>query len=415
MSDQPKKKKLGSVPRNVWALGITSFFTDISSEMILNLLPLFLFNVLGVKTSLIGLIEGIAETTASIIKIFSGYFSDRLGKRKWLSVTGYALSAISKPLLYFANTWGWVLGVRFADRTGKGIRTAPRDALIADSIDESQRGISFGLHRAADTAGAMIGLIIAAVVIWWAQAGELTLSQDTFKTVVLISIIPGVLGVLSIALGAQENISEKKKAQAPSLSLKGFGRRYKIFLFIVVLFTLGNSSDAFIILRAQERGLSVLQVMGMLITFNLIYALISTPAGSLSDRIGRKKLVIGGWIIYGLIYLGFAGSREGWHIWGLYALYGIYYGAVEGTAKALVVDLVKPEQRGTAFGLYHAAIGLTALPASVIAGVLWQGVGGWTGFGASAPFFFGAGMALLAAFLFVVWLPSAEKKVVERT
>jgi len=404
-----RKKGLRVIPRNVWALGLTSFFTDISSEMVLNLVPLFLFNVLGVKTSLIGLIEGIAETTASLLKIFSGYISDRIGQRKWLTASGYGLSTISKPLLYFATSWAGVLGVRFADRTGKGIRTAPRDALIADSVKENQRGLSFGLHRAADTGGAMLGLIIAALVIWGAQAGLHTLTRDTFQKVVLLSIIPGVLGVLSVVFGAQEVGRKPGLVKLPSLSLQGFDTRFRAFLFILVLFTLGNSSDAFLILRAQERGLSVLQVMGMLITFNLIYALISTPAGALSDRVGRRRLIIGGWFVYSLVYLGFAGASAGWQVWGFYALYGIYYGLVEGTAKAFVADLVLPEQRGTAYGLYNAAVGLTAFPASLIAGVLWQGVGRWSGFGPSAPFFFGAGIALMAVLLLGIWLPGLKK------
>ena len=401
---------LRRLPRNVWALGLTSFFTDISSEMVFNLLPLFLYNVLGIRTSLIGLIEGIAETTASLLKIFSGYISDRLGKRKWLTATGYTLSAITKPLLYFANTWGWVLGVRFTDRVGKGIRTAPRDALIADSINAKTRGLAFGIHRAADTAGAMLGLILAAGVVWTVQAGVQTLEKSTFQTVVLISIIPGILGVLSIVLGAQDTDGGQRPAQVPRLSLKGFDGRFKGFLLIVVLFTLGNSSDAFLILRAQERGLTVLQVMGMLITFNLIYAVISTPAGALSDRIGRRTLVIGGWLVYGLIYLGFALSKTGGQVWVLYALYGLYYGMVEGTAKAFVADLVPKEQRGTAYGVYNAAVGLTAFPASFIAGLLWQGAGGWSGFGASAPFYFGAAMAILAVTLFGFWLPRLTGK-----
>jgi MFS family permease len=404
MTSETTKPSVRNLPRNVWALGLTSFFTDISSEMVFNLLPLFLYNVLGLRTSLIGLIEGIAETTASLLKIFSGYLSDRLGQRKWLTTVGYALSALSKPWLYFATTWGWVLGVRFTDRVGKGIRTAPRDALIADSINDQTRGLAFGLHRAADTAGAMVGLIIAAGVVWGLQAADQNLELNTFQTIVLISIIPGMLGVLSIALGARDTQS-KRPAQLPRLSLQGFDIRFKAFLVIIVLFTLGNSSDAFLILRAQERGLSVLQVMGMLITFNLIYAVIATPAGALSDRIGRRKLVMGGWLVYGLIYLGFALSRTGGQVWALYALYGVYYGMVEGTAKAFVADLVPKEQRGTAYGVYNAAVGLTAFPASFIAGVLWQGAGSWVGFGAGAPFFFGAGMALLAVGLFGFWLP----------
>jgi len=394
-----KQSPLSRLPRNVWIVTATSFLTDISSEMIINLIPLFLANVLGVRTAVIGLIDGVAETTASLMKIYSGWLSDKIGKRKWLTVTGYALSTIAKPFLYFAGTWGWVLGVRFADRMGKGVRTAPRDALIAASIHEDQRGMAFGLHRAGDTAGAMIGLMIAAGIVWAAQSGTTELTRATFQTIVLASIIPAVLAVLVLALGARE-VAVAKTSSVPIFSLRGMDRRFKIFLGVLVLFTLGNSSDAFIILRGQERGLSVLQVMGMLITFNLVYTLLAGPLGALSDKVGRRKLMIGGWLAYGLVYLGFALSGAGWQVWGLYALYGSYYAATEGTAKALVADLVPAEQRGTAYGLFNAAVGLTALPASLLAGLLWQGVGTWTGFGAAAPFYFGASLALVAGILF---------------
>jgi len=390
---------LRSLPRNIWVLTATSFLTDISSEMIVYLIPLFLANVLKTGTAVIGLIEGIAETTASLMKIYSGALSDRLGKRKWLTVAGYGLSTIAKPFLYFAETWHWVLGVRFSDRLGKGIRTAPRDALVADSINDKQRGLAFGLHRAGDTAGAFLGLGIAAVIVWLTQAGAADLTRRTFQIAVLVSIVPAALAVLVLALGARD-VGGEGKSKAPILSLKGMDKRLKAFLLVVILFTLGNSSDAFIILRGQERGLDVLQVMLMLMTFNLIYASLSGPLGALSDKIGRRKLIIGGWIAYGLVYLGFALSHTGWQIWTLFGLYGIYYAASEGVGKALIADLVAPERRGTAYGLYNAAVGLTAFPASLIAGVLWQGLGSWTGFGASAPFFFGAVMALLAGLLF---------------
>jgi MFS family permease len=393
------------LPRNVWVLSVTSFLTDISSEMILNLLPLFLANVLGAGTAVIGLIEGLAETTTSLFKVFSGWLSDRLGQRKWLTVAGYGLSTLAKPLLYFASSWSWVLGVRFADRVGKGIRTAPRDALIADSIDESQRGLSFGLHRAMDTAGAFIGLFIAAAVIWAIQARGGVLQRVTFQTVVLLSIVPAVVAVLVLAFGARDIPRRDGAARAASLTLKGFDARFRGFLLILVLFTLGNSSDAFLILRAQERGLSVLGVMGALLALNLVYTLVSSPAGVLSDRIGRRRVIVGGWLIYGLAYLGFALAGAGWQIWLLYALYGVYYGMTEGVARALVADMVRPEQHGTAYGVYNAAVGVTALPASLIAGLLWQGIGPWEGLGPAAPFLFGAGLALLAALLMTVWLP----------
>ncbi len=396
-----------SLPRNVWAVTLTSFLTDISSEMLTNLLPLFLSEVLGVKTNIIGLIEGIAETTASLLKVFSGWLSDMLGARKWLTVAGYALSTAAKPFLYFATTWTAVLGVRFADRVGKGIRTAPRDALVADSIDENHRGLAFGLHRAGDTGGAFVGILIAMAIVAATQRGAVALERGTFQTAVLISIIPAALAVLALALTARD-VPVSRKSAAPSLSLREFDARFKGFLLIVVLFTLGNSSDAFLILRANKLGLNVLGVLGMVATFNLVYTLVSGPAGALSDRIGRKRLLVAGWLTYGLIYLGFALARAGWHVWTLYALYGVYYGTVEGTAKALVADIVQPEQRGTAYGVYNAAIGLVALPASLIAGVLWQGVFGWAGLGPSAPFLFGAALATAAAILMAVWLPRVK-------
>jgi MFS family permease len=392
---------LKSLPRNVWAVTLTSFLTDISSEMLVYLLPLFLFNILGVKTNVIGLIEGVAETTASLLKVFSGWLSDKLGQRKWLAVAGYGLSTLSKPFFFIVNTWEQVLVVRFADRLGKGLRTAPRDALVADSVDEKQRGFAFGLHRAGDTAGAFLGIFIALSVVWVTQRTTLTLTLSTFHLLVIISTVPAVLAVIGLAVLAQETPIPKEKRQAPQLSLAGFDARFKLFLLIVVLFTLGNSSDTFLVLRAQAAGLPVLGVLGMMMTFTFVYTLVSGPAGALSDKIGRRRLIIGGWLVYGVIYLGFANVTAGWQAWALMGVYGIYYGTTEGVAKAYVADLVKPEQRGTAYGVFNAAIGLTAFPASFIAGILWQGAFGWNGFGPGAPFYFGAVMALGACGLLV--------------
>lgn len=395
MTDRPNPLRLS---RNIWVTTITSFLTDISSEMVLNLVPLFLANVLGVSTGVIGLIEGIAEATSSLLKGVSGWLSDRLGKRKQLAVLGYALSTVSKPLFYFVTSSAGALAVRFADRVGKGIRTAPRDALIADSSTAEQRGIAFGLHRAGDTAGAVIGLVIALLVVLATQAQSLELSRETFQTLVIIGIVPALLGVIVLAVGARE-VAMKQAPTATTSTNAQLPRRFKFFLLTVIVFTLGNSSDAFIVLRAQERGLNVAGVLGMLITFNLIYSLFSSPLGALSDKIGRKRVLIGGWAIYGILYLGFAAATIATHIWIIYSLYGLYYAAFEGTSKAMIADLIAPEQRGTAYGIYHTAVGLTALPASVIAGVVWQGVGDWQGFGASAPFVLGAGLALCAALL----------------
>ena len=268
MENNTAKRKLHP---NVWVVTATSFFMDISSEMVVYLIPLFLANVLGVKTAIIGLIDGVAETTASLLKVYSGSLSDRLHNRKWLAVIGYGISAVTKPFFYFANTWGWVMGLRFSDRVGKGIRTAPRDALVAASTDEKNRGFAFGLHRAGDTAGAFIGIGIAALIVWLTQKGSLEITRVTFQTAVLVSVIPAVLAVLVLALGAVEVGEAGKGAEKKRLSFGQMGARFKIFLVVMILFTLGNSSDSFIILRAQERGLSVLQTLLMLMTFTAIY------------------------------------------------------------------------------------------------------------------------------------------------
>jgi MFS family permease len=395
------------LPRNVWAVGFTSFFMDISSEMVINILPLFLANVLGVQTSIIGLIEGIAEATASILKLFSGWLSDKMGGRKWLAVVGYALSAISKPFFYIASSWELIAGVRWADRVGKGIRTAPRDALVADSVTKEVRGLAFGFHRAMDTAGAMVGILIAVVVVWLAQKNTLDLSKSTFQTVVLISLLPAFLAVLSLAIGARD-VPVKGQRAAPKFSLRSMGKPFTVFLVIVSIFTLGNSSDAFLVLRAQNLGVTVIGILIMLAMFNLIYALISTPAGSLSDRIGRRRLIVGGWLVYALIYLGFAFAQADWQVWALYVVYGLYYGMAFGTANALVADLVPEHLRGTAYGTYNAIIGILAFPASLIAGLLWQGAGAWKGFGPSAPFLFGGTLALIAALLMAFWMPRIQ-------
>jgi MFS family permease len=392
------------LPRNVWAVGFTSFFMDVSSEMVLNILPLFLANVLGVQTSIIGLIEGVAEATASILKLFSGWLSDKMGGRKWLAVAGYGISALSKPFFYFANSWELIAGVRWADRIGKGIRTAPRDALVADSVTKETRGLAFGFHRAMDTAGAMMGLLVAAIVVWLAQANNLDLSKSTYQTVVLISLAPALLAVLSLVIGAKDVVVTSQRA-APKFSLRSMGKPFAIFLVIVSIFTLGNSSDAFLILRAQNLGISVTGILIMLVVFNLVYALVSTPAGALSDRVDRRRMIIGGWLVYAAIYLGFALAGEGWQVWLLYVVYGLYYGMAFGTANAMVADLVPANLRGTAYGTYNATIGLLAFPASLIAGLLWQGAGSWSGFGPSAPFLFGGTLALIAALLMAVWMP----------
>lgn len=406
--NKTERATLRDLPRNVWAVSLTSFLMDISSEMVINILPLFLFNVLGVRMSLIGVIEGIAEATASLLKLFSGWFSDRLRARKWLAVSGYAISALVKPFFYFANSWITIAAVRFTDRVGKGIRTAPRDALVADSVTEKTRGLAFGFHRAADTAGATLGLLVALGVVWYVQSNVVHLGESTFRIIVLVSLIPAALAVLTLAIGAQDVPVTGQRA-APKFVFKSLGKPFMVFMVIVSVFEIGNSSDAFLVLRAQERGLSVTGILSMLIVFNLVYTLVSTPAGALSDRIGRKRLIIAGWLVYAVVYLGFGLAQTAVQVWVLYAFYGLYYGLAYGTSKAMIADLVPENVRGTAYGTYNAAIGILDFPASVIAGVLWQGVGAWTGLGAAAPFIFGSAAALLAALLMATWMPAVER------
>jgi MFS family permease len=327
--------------------------------------------------------------------------------RKSLAVLGYALSTFAKPFLLIANRWGLVLGVRFTDRVGKGLRTSPRDALLADSVEERQRGLAFGLHRAGDTAGAVVGLGIALWVLYMNQRGVASLTRDSFQMIVLLSLIPAVAAVIVLALGAREIRPTIRKAGVMGGSVEGIGRGaaakarrgFNIFVLIVVIFTLGNSSDAFLILRAQSVGISVLEVMAMMLAFNVVYTMASTPAGLLSDRWGRRRVLISGWVLYALVYAGFALVGAAWQMWVVMGFYGLYYGMAEGAARAYVADLISSNRRGVAYGLYGAAVGLAAFPASAIAGVLWQGVGSWPGLGPSAPFWFGAVMALTAGVL----------------
>jgi MFS family permease len=404
MTEENKKTTIKDLPRNIWAVSLTSFFTDVSTEMVINLIPLFLANILGIRTSIIGLIEGVAESTASILSLFSGWLSDKLKTRKWLAVAGYGISTLAKPFYFFANSWQWVAGVRWADRIGKGIRTAPRDALVADSISNEQRGLAFGFHRAADTGGAMVGLLIAFGLVWAAQSSAVALGIGTFRLIVLVSLVPALLGVIALAIGVVD-VRAKESARPPKFAFKSLGKQFMIFMLIVGLFDLGNSSDAFLVLRAQERGVSVLGILGMLAVFNLVYSLVSTPAGRLSDRIDRRKVIIGGWTIYAFVYLGFGLVNAAWQVWALYVIYGLYYGMAYGTAKAMLADLVPVELRGTAYGTYNAVLGILDLPASLIAGILWQGVGGWQGFGPAAPFLFGALLAGSAAVMMAMWKP----------
>lgn len=375
------------IPRPVFILSIVSFLTDISSEMVYPLVPLFLTSVLGAPLAAVGLIEGVAESTASFLKTGSGWLSDRLRTRKPLVVAGYALSGVAKPLMAAANAWPAALGVRFVDRAGKGLRTAPRDALIADVTPARSRGRAFGFHRAADTLGAVVGPGIG--------LGLLALLDDDFRAVFLIAGIPALAGVAVLML-----VREPKRAVGevrPEVAganphPSALGRPFWVFLGVSIVFALGNSSDAFLILRSKDLGLSNTETVSAYVLFNAVYSLLAWPLGAASDRFGRRNVIGAGFAVFSGVYLGFAvaGSRAA--AWPLFAVYGVFMAMTEGVGRALVTDLVPESGRATALGIYTGAVGAMVLVASVLAGVLWDVIG------PSAPFVLGAatGVAALA-------------------
>lgn len=386
--DSVANQKPAQLDPTVRALGVVSLLNDFSSEVAVRTLPLFLANVLGVRTTIIGLIEGIAESTSTLLKLVSGHLSDRIGHKKALALWGYGLSNFTKPLLYFATSWGLVLVVRFLDRVGKGIRTAPRDALIADVTAPEMRGRAFGFNKAMDKAGAVIGLLVAAAVIYLSQQDAVTLTRESYQWLVLLAVCPGLAAVGVMAKWVEEQ--PKRLKSVPGLTWSQMDGRFWAFIAVLTIFTLGNSSDAFLMLRAQTLGLSTVEIFLVVALFNLVVTLTSTKGGALSDTLGRRGLIVSGWLIYALIYLGFAFASAWWHVWILYAGYGLYYGAFLGASSALIADLVPDYLRGTAYGIFNAALGVIAFPASLLAGLLWD----W--YGPVAPFLVGGALALLA-------------------
>jgi MFS family permease len=400
VKDSSSPRKIWGMHPNIFFLGLVSFLTDVSSELIFTLVPLVVVNILGGGAISVGLIGGVTESFDAFFRIFSGRISDRLGKRKILAVLGYGFSTLVKPFMLLNMAWGGVLAVRLGDRFGKGVRSSPRDALIADSVTAESRGKGFGIHRAMDTAGAFLGLVISAVIIYAVQGGG-NLTMASYRWMVIIGIIPAVLAVIILVAFVREKALASKGspgAGAAVFKKTPFNNKFKLFMIVIGIFTLGNSSDFFVILRAENMGVSAFNIALMLVLFNLTYFLVATPSGMLSDKLGRRKVIGIGWAVYALVYLGFAVSTSVWHIWLLFAAYGIYYGIVEGATKAFVADLVPPERRGTAYGYYNGLVGLMLLPASVLAGWLWEAVTPAT------PFYLGAGLAFLAmiGMMFVV-------------
>lgn len=344
------------------------------------------------------MIEGLAESISSLLKLFAGHLSDRLGKRKFLVVGGYALASAARPLLAFATSWLQVLAIRLTDRVGKGFRTAPRDAMIADSVGIEQRGIAFGFHRAMDHAGAVIGPILGyLLVIYFA---------GNFTRIFLFASIPAFIAVLVAMFVMRESPRIRTdETEMPKLSLRGFDSNFKRFLVILALFTLSNSSDSFLILRARDSGVSIGIIPLLWAAHHGMKVLSSLLGGDLSDRLGRKRMIVSGWVLYAAVYAGFAFVSNAWSVWVLFLIYGIYFGLAEGAEKALVADLVRPEQRGTAYGLYNLAFGITVFPASLLMGMIWD----WKG--ATTAFLVSAVLGASAAILLLIFVRSHVNKI----
>ncbi len=375
---------------NILIFGLVSFLTDFSSEMIYPLLPVFLTTVLGAGPAFLGVIEGVAESTASLLKLVSGIISDRVGDRKNLVLSGYGISSFSRPLIAAATAPLAVLFIRFADRVGKGIRTSPRDALIADSVDPAHRGKAYGFHRSMDHAGAIVGPLTATLLLAYVARGNL-------RTVFWLSAIPGVLAVLLIVFKVRE--VERKKVSSDGSFLRVLPKgRLRTYIIILFTFTLGNSSDAFLLLKAGQLGVRPAVIPLLWAFFHVVKMLASMPFGALSDRLGRRSMIVSGWAVYALTYIGFAFAASELHVWLLFAFYGLFYGLTEGVEKALLVDIAGPGERGVAFGWYNFAIGIGALPASLLFGLIWQAVS------PVAAFAFGASLAMVAAILLLLLL-----------
>ena len=392
-----KQKSLLGLPKNVWNLGWASLFNDVSSEMIYPLLPLFLTQVLGAGVVFVGLVEGIAESVSSFLKLFSGWISDRFQRRKGIILLGYSIASVTRPFMGLVTAPFHVLFLRLADRIGKGLRTSPRDALLSQSCTDSERGKAFGFQRAMDHAGAMGGPLVASLLL-------ATLIRD-LRTIFLLSFIPACFCVWVLFRGVTEESRQPVLAHRPfSVHWSEWDKRFKLFLLIITTFTLGNSSDAFLLLRATDLGIGAVSIPVLWFFLHLSKTIFSIPGGILSDKIGRRKVMILAWAVYGLVYLGFAFASKPAHVWLLFFVYGLFFGLAEGTERAWVADLVEESKRGTAYGAYHFFLGMATLPASLIMGLLWQTLG------VTWAFCFGSGMALMAALLAIVLLKPEMRK-----
>jgi MFS family permease len=387
---KPKKRRFG----NIFFIGLLSFFGGISQDIFVPILPLYMSSVLGMSRSFIGLTEGLVTSSASIFKIIAGFLSDRFKKRRPLVFAGYFFSLVGRLLLAFVSSAGGILVLRFLDGSGKGIKDSPKDALIADSTKTGTRGRSFGVVRALDTLGSVAGPLLLFALFYLFKNSDLK-----YHYIFLIAAIPLVITLFIVVFLVKETPLEKKEETvAPGAAALKLPKRFYVFMGIMTIFAVGNSSDAFLILRARNVGVELLAIPLVYAFFNFVYASASIPLGSLSDRIGREKVILLGWFSYALAYFGFAVASKSYHIWFLFGFYGIYYATTEGVAKAFVADLVSAERRGRAYGIYNSVIGLAAMPAGIIAGMLWDT------YSPSTPFFFGSFMAAMAAALLIVFI-----------
>jgi len=392
-----KIKKYLTLPRKVVMLGTVSFFNDVSSEMIYPLIPLFLVQVLGASPLTLGFVEGTAEATSSILKTFSGYFSDRMGKRKPLILAGYGISSFLRPLIGLASSWPFVLLIRFFDRVGKGLRTSPRDALIADTTPSEKYGTAYSLHRAMDHGGAVVGPLLAFLLLKSHLFG--------LRELFFLALIPGVIAFLVLAFAVKEKREKKKRERANTAPFgKGLGKPFYRYLAILLIFTAGNGSDAFILLHIGDATHSIASVPLMWGLFHMVKSLVSLPAGVVADRLGKKHIIAVGWVIFSLSYIGFGLARGSTLFIPLLILYAFYYGFTEGTEKALVAEYVPSGVRGTAFGFFHFVIGLGALPASLLFGILWKR------YGAPAAFFTSSAIVVSATALLLFALPPTRSE-----
>ena len=387
------KKAPGSPKnRNVFFVGLLSFFGGISQDVFSPILPIYLTTVLGFDKAFVGIAEGVVSASVNVFKVVSGFLSDKFKKQKPLIFLGYFFSMVSRPLLAFFTSPASIVGLRLLDGAGKGVKDPPKDVLIAGSAAKEARGKSFGIARMLDTLGSVVGPLVL--------FGLLYLFKDSttlYHNILLFTAVPLILTLCVLVFKVREAPGASAKAGTPSAPREKLSPTFYLFLTIVITFSLGNSSDAFLILRARNIGVTLLDIPLVIALFNLVYALAAVPFGSLSDRIGRIPTMLIGWSAYVLVYLGFALASSPFMIWILYAFYGIYYATSEGVARALLTDIVGAGHRGRAFGFYGTAIGIAGLPASFFAGFLWDR------FGPQVPFYFGAAMAGLAAFLLLLF------------